>query len=262
MKKYHYAEAVVEVMISLDTRHPEGNEVLLQSMRGAQHFCCTHDVAERLTDDTPEVRATELRLPFPNVYIEMGTEAIKDVHCLGFFFHQHMILLDPKDQGIEAEESALWAGTMLVFHKDGSTQMVATTTVFASGAQYMQVQGGDDPSAPPNLEKVLQTEFARAIVVLNATTEGVLTPYLPSKFRRRMKSRKKHHKLVEYKVLKLDLKRLEARKEAQGGHHASPRLHVRRGHWRAYKDGHKKWIKPMWVGDKEAGMVQKDYEIA
>jgi hypothetical protein len=45
-----------------------------------------------------------------------------------------------------------------------------------------------------------------------------------------------------------------------GGHHASPKLHLRRGHWRALL---KKtvWIKPAVVGDKSRGLVLKDYEV-
>jgi len=49
--------------------------------------------------------------------------------------------------------------------------------------------------------------------------------------------------------------------ESQGGTHASPRLHDRRGHWRVYKSGAKGWVKACKVGDVSRGMVFKDYEV-
>lgn len=47
----------------------------------------------------------------------------------------------------------------------------------------------------------------------------------------------------------------------QGGTHASPRLHDRRGHWRTYPSGKKGWVKACKVGDASKGVVFKDYEV-
>jgi len=49
--------------------------------------------------------------------------------------------------------------------------------------------------------------------------------------------------------------------EPQGGTHASPRLHDRRGHWRTYPSGKKGWVKSCKVGDARKGVVFKDYEV-
>lgn len=47
-----------------------------------------------------------------------------------------------------------------------------------------------------------------------------------------------------------------------GGTHASPRLHDRRGHWRTYKaTGKKVWVRNCTVGDASRGVVFKDYEV-
>lgn len=50
--------------------------------------------------------------------------------------------------------------------------------------------------------------------------------------------------------------------EPQGGTHASPRLHDRRGHWRKMKSGKTVWVKSCKVGDASKGVVFKDYEVA
>ena len=49
--------------------------------------------------------------------------------------------------------------------------------------------------------------------------------------------------------------------EPQGGTHASPRLHDRRGHWRKMKSGKTIWVRECKVGDASKGVVFKDYVI-
>lgn len=52
------------------------------------------------------------------------------------------------------------------------------------------------------------------------------------------------------------------KQEHQGGTHASPRLHDRRGHLRRFKNGKTCWVKACKVGDASKGVVFKDYEVA
>lgn len=47
----------------------------------------------------------------------------------------------------------------------------------------------------------------------------------------------------------------------QGGQHASPRMHDRRGHWRSLKTGKRVWVRDCKVGDASKGAVFKDYRI-
>lgn len=47
----------------------------------------------------------------------------------------------------------------------------------------------------------------------------------------------------------------------QGGTHASPRLHDRRGHWRKHPSGKQVWVKACKVGDASQGTVFKDYKV-
>jgi hypothetical protein len=55
--------------------------------------------------------------------------------------------------------------------------------------------------------------------------------------------------------------RLVRTSEPQGGSHASPRWHVRRGHWRQLADGRRVFVRACEVGDPERGGVVKDYII-
>jgi len=65
----------------------------------------------------------------------------------------------------------------------------------------------------------------------------------------------------EYKILTLDPagQRSQVKSNALGTH-ASPRVHLRRGHIRRLRDK-KIWINATVVGNRKSGMVVKDYEV-
>lgn len=65
--------------------------------------------------------------------------------------------------------------------------------------------------------------------------------------------------LFSYWTLQLDGK--SERGEDQGGTHASPRVHLRRGHPRQYAAGKWTWVQAHAVGNRTAGMVHKDYSV-
>lgn len=54
---------------------------------------------------------------------------------------------------------------------------------------------------------------------------------------------------------------VQAKQEHQGGTHASPRLHDRRGHLRRLRSGKNVWIKACKVGDASRGVVFHDYRL-
>ena len=59
----------------------------------------------------------------------------------------------------------------------------------------------------------------------------------------------------------IDPERLRAKNAPQGGTHASPCWHVRRGHWRQFADGRRVFVRQCQVGDPARGGVVKDYIV-
>jgi hypothetical protein len=55
--------------------------------------------------------------------------------------------------------------------------------------------------------------------------------------------------------------RIRAAAQQHGGTHASPRWHIRRGHWRTLVDGRRVFVRACEVGDADKGGVVKDYRI-
>jgi hypothetical protein len=59
----------------------------------------------------------------------------------------------------------------------------------------------------------------------------------------------------------IDLDRARAKHVALGGTHASPRWHIRRGHWRQLADGRRIFIRQCQIGGPARGGVVKDYIV-
>ena len=92
----------------------------------------------------------------------------------------------------------------------------------------------------------------------NAHTEAVIQQASPKNNRRILDG-----KLPIWEVKTLVLKTPVTRtvSEYQGGTHASPRQHIRRGHYRHYKSGKIAWVRDCIVGSLEKGFVHKDYRV-
>jgi hypothetical protein len=73
------------------------------------------------------------------------------------------------------------------------------------------------------------------------------------------KARVKRGKAPLFSYWTLQLNGKSERGEDQGGTHASPRVHLRRGHPRQYTPGKWTWVQAHAVGNKSLGVVHKDY---
>lgn len=64
-----------------------------------------------------------------------------------------------------------------------------------------------------------------------------------------------------YRIATIDPARLISPIAQGEGEHASPRWHIRRGHWRRLQDGREVFVRECEVGDIARGGVVKDYRI-
>ena len=83
----------------------------------------------------------------------------------------------------------------------------------------------------------------------------------PSIVRQAMKKKGKQP-LYSTWTLEIDLNKSSEKGQYLGGTHASPRVHLRRGHARQYSPGKYTWVQPCAVGNKSLGMIDKDYAVA
>jgi hypothetical protein len=81
-------------------------------------------------------------------------------------------------------------------------------------------------------------------------------------FRRANHSKKiRQGKIPQYDWKTILVEAPKQKGDDQGGTHASPRWHERRGHWRKVNSGKIVWVKNCEVGDKKLGAVFHDYQI-
>ncbi len=64
-----------------------------------------------------------------------------------------------------------------------------------------------------------------------------------------------------YRVVAIDPVRVRSAVALRDGTHASPRWHVRRGHWRTLADGRRVFVRECEVRDPAHGGVVKDYHV-
>ncbi len=110
-----------------------------------------------------------------------------------------------------------------------------------------------------NVLEVVQgmTVRATALIMAEACTEEVPL----SRLRRTMLAK---HGVSgwTYRIASLDPLTLRRLSETQGGTHAPPRWHIRRGHWRQLIDGRRVFVRECEVGDIARGGVIKDYRVS
>lgn len=76
------------------------------------------------------------------------------------------------------------------------------------------------------------------------------------------KARAKRGKAPLFSTWTLVLHGKSSASSSLGGTHASPRVHLRRGHPRQVRPGVWTWVQPCVVGNKDLGVIHKDYQFA
>jgi hypothetical protein len=122
---------------------------------------------------------------------------------------------------------------------------------------------GDFKKMCEGLEQIMMTKPVKTLALLNRKAEvnnTMLTAYRgEEKSSFINKKRRAKNKPPIYEWVTIELKPSAPRKEHQGGTHASPARHQRRGHFRKLRTGKVSWVKPTWVGNIERGLIVHDY---
>jgi len=178
-----------------------------------------------------------VNLPFDKMYCEIKEshgEIIAVVfemiegYLYGYYFNQNMTT------GIEFNK----VGQDFKVHKNGVTPLSQV------GAEYV-------------LNNVLIIlKFIQLLNCSNITTET----HQPSEKLNKKRLKRGKLPLFEYKTLVLPGTHVQAQ-EHQGGSHASPRWHVRRGHIRRLQNGNEIWVESCSVGSIKTGIINKDYRV-
>lgn len=102
--------------------------------------------------------------------------------------------------------------------------------------------------------------MVKAIAVMNCSNVKIIESQEKKLINKRRKANGKLP-LFTFKTLHIDTGEQEKQKGEKKGTHASPRIHLRRGHIRTLANGKTVWVQPCVVGDKTKGIVHKNYSV-
>lgn len=155
---------------------------------------------------------------------------------------------------MEGESSLTIAGFTVL--PKGISYIKPTAIVAVDGSFRYYIK--DQEVAAEEVKSLARMTVACLLRVQNMDT--VYQPSIQKSVINVARKRKGKPPLISWHTVKIELRK--AKNESQGGTHASPRLHDRRGHWRRYKSGKTIFVKACKVGDASKGMVFKDYQAS
>ena len=83
--------------------------------------------------------------------------------------------------------------------------------------------------------------------------------HIPEEKLQKARAKRGKKPLFSFWTLAITIPNVTSNRNDRGGTHASPRLHLRRGHPREYRPGLFCWVQPHAVGNKNLGVVHKEY---
>jgi hypothetical protein len=155
---------------------------------------------------------------------------------------------------MEGDQSLTIAGFTL---EGGGVRYINPTAVLVQDNQLRYYSKGKQV---PESEVKSLIRMTLACLMKLQGMDTVYRPTIQQTLINAKRKRKGKKPLISWHTVKIEPP--SEKREHQGGTHASPRLHDRRGHWRTYKSGKRVFIKACKVGDASKGLVFKDYEVA
>lgn len=102
--------------------------------------------------------------------------------------------------------------------------------------------------------------IAQAIEVFSCCNVAQVE-HIPDKRRNANRIAKRKVPIFSYRTLHITSDAAPKKGDAISATHASPRLHLRRGHIRRLQDDRRIWVRASLVGDKSKGFAAKDYAV-
>ena len=221
----------------------EIGKALRAAVLGAVQFDCGP------VDDIPVGKGREFceaRAPFPNTLLQFETPSSPGAsHALVLWREQP----DGSVQIIAAQRRS---------DKEWLSVSPTTVTKNEDGSFHYERIGYDERNT--EFAILMHARAMNLFYILGCSNVDTADNPAPAALNKK-RSKAGKFPVLEYKtlILKLDAQRTSG--QAAGGTHASPRVHLRRGHVRRLESGRRVWVQACVVGSTH-GMILKDYKIS
>lgn len=171
--------------------------------------------------------------------------------------HANLVLL-PFFQNVDKAKPLTWTLTGLVINIYSDSK----------GIKYSYTLTDDSPFkfSDSSMTEAIVSTLISALADLHSllACSNIETELVEPSGLAKMQAKKKKLPLKSFTQVKLP-QPIKPKQQSQGGTHASPRFHRRRGHYRTYHRGeryeNKIWIAPMAVGDPQGPKITHDYIV-
>lgn len=199
----------------------------------------------------------EVNLPYPVIVFEIESFATQDCQNA-----PTIILLEQVDDLIFMSLAIKGSGWSIIEINGKSVQMIFNRKTLDLKMEVSSDQLTDEQKQgiANNYFSVVFGLFVSFICALSCKNTKIEdSPIQQSSVKNSIRKSKGKLPFFTHKILTIDGVRSE-KKSHNGGSHASPRVHLRRGHIRRLENKNV-WVNSCVVGDKSKGMVSKDYAV-
>lgn len=227
----------------LNARVREARRQLEQSAARAVCFYLgdSRDIA---AIDSPSLSAMRVDLPFETTWFEF------DLHSQASAPVVFGVMAD------KAKDGEAWLAAFARIHGEWNYLFTGLTE------DNMEAMTCDDDmeSVKPEFYRLVIGAIRTALCAMRCANIDRVE-HQPSEKLQRARAKRGRLPLFSFWTLEIDLQKSNEAGHEYGGTHASPRLHLRRGHPREYRPGKFCWVQPHAVGNKKLGIVHKDYVV-
>lgn len=238
-KNYLYKKERIEELRSIQDETESAINIMLEIANEAICF----DAGDIGSFEGLKINYDVVKLPFPTTWVEMK---------INNYTHGYLMQEEHGFIAVQVWKKTQQAWVYLSsFVRENSTNEIVANNKQEKRLKEITLKTDKSPAG------IYFSTVAAFLSVLNCCNVAKKEINPPEKVQ---KKRQKKGKQPIWSYWVLELKPTSRSGEAQGGTHASPRVHLRRGHVREYRPGEYTWVQPCVVGQGN-GIVHKDYKL-
>lgn len=205
-------------------------------------------------------------IPYPICLFQAHWKNDSD-YCLFLAKKTNLLTFVDSKTNTESNDVVVWRVLVRAYGKMGLTRYSLCVPKNGGMAGVFDqktnkfIENQDEINNAESHDIEMMVGISKAVEVFSCTNVTVIE-HQPPKFINSLRTKKGKVPFFSYRTLHITGERTEIEGDPeQKGTHASPRLHLRRGHIRRLPNGTRTWVRHCLVGDKSKGLALHDYHV-